>query len=160
MNPYMTSQEYYTHMDEFLSAYYGDGWKNIREYIDSITLYAKLYQRGMGIYSYPFTVLTEDTFASIERKMNEYWDAAEAAAGDHLEYVQRSRFQVRYLSLFVNPNKEEAQKLVNDVLANNIYWCEGEWGNWNNPKIGGLPWFVKQYDLLAQKPSTWINPPK
>ena len=164
MNPYMTSTEYYAHMDEFLAAYYGEGWQNIRKYIDAITLYAKTYPssgyNGMGIYSFPFTVFTEENFATILDKMNGYWDAAEAAAGDRLEYVQRSRYQVRYLSLFVNPNKEEAQKLVDDVLANNIHWHEGEWGNWNDPKIGGLPWFVEQYDLLTRKPSEWFAKPK
>ena len=96
----------------------------------------------------------------MEVNYNAWWDAAEAAAGDRLEYVQRSRYQLRYLSLFVNPNKEEAQKLVDDVLANNIHWHEGEWGNWNDPKIGGLPWFVEQYDLLTRKPSEWFAKPK
>lgn len=33
-NPYMSDEEYYTHMDEFLRHYYGPGWKYIREYIE------------------------------------------------------------------------------------------------------------------------------
>ena len=33
-NPYMTKEEYYAHMDDFLEGYYGPGWKNIRAYID------------------------------------------------------------------------------------------------------------------------------
>ena len=104
--------------------------------------------------------MSKNTLGSLEKTFNDLWDAAEALAGDRLEYVQRSRYQVRYLSLFVNPNKEEAQKLADDVLANNIHWHEGEWGNWNDPKIGGLPWFVEQYDLLTRKPSEWFAKPK
>ncbi len=33
-NPYMTKDEFYAHMDDFLEGYYGAGWKSIRAYID------------------------------------------------------------------------------------------------------------------------------
>lgn len=156
MDPYMTSTEYYAHMDEFLAAYYGAGWQNIRKYIDAITLYAKTYPstgyNGMGIYSFPFTVFTEENFASIEVKMNEYWDAAELEAGDRLEYVQRSRLQVRYLGLFTNPDKDTALELIEDVESIGIHWHEREFGD-------AVPWFAYQYDLLTGTPSTWFTPP-
>ena len=35
-DPYMTDREYDVHMNEFLKAYYGDGWMHIRAYIDLI----------------------------------------------------------------------------------------------------------------------------
>ena len=33
-NPYMSEEEYWNYIDEFLRDYYGKGWKYIREYID------------------------------------------------------------------------------------------------------------------------------
>ena len=33
-NPYMTKEEFYAHMDDFLEGYYGAGWQSIREFID------------------------------------------------------------------------------------------------------------------------------
>ncbi|MBQ1196201.1 MAG: DUF4838 domain-containing protein [Clostridia bacterium] len=33
-NPYMSEEEYWNYIDEFLKDYYGNGWKYIREYID------------------------------------------------------------------------------------------------------------------------------
>lgn len=33
-NPYMSEEEYWNYIDEFLKDYYGKGWKYIREYID------------------------------------------------------------------------------------------------------------------------------
>ena len=33
-DPYMTKEEFYAHMDDFLEGYYGAGWKSIREFID------------------------------------------------------------------------------------------------------------------------------
>ena len=154
MNPTMTSKEYYAHMDEFLAAYYGDGWQNIRKYIDAFTLYAKTYpsgKGGLGIYSYPFTVVSETDFGSVVQRMNEYWDAAEAAAGDRLAYVQRSRWQLRYLSLFVNPDLETATQFAAEVEAAGTKWSE------RNPK---LLWYAYEYNLLALKPSEWFTPPK
>jgi len=35
-NPAMGEEQYYAHMDEFLEAYYGPGWKYIREHIDNM----------------------------------------------------------------------------------------------------------------------------
>ncbi len=40
-DPYMCEAEYYRHMDEFLAAFYGAGWRHIREYIDMEQEWAK-----------------------------------------------------------------------------------------------------------------------
>ena len=150
MNPYMSKAEYDTRMNEFLAAYYGAGWENILKYIDSYTLYAKYSIEGMGIYSSPLTVLSKKGLADEKDKYNALWDAAEAAAGDRLEYVQRSRLQLRYLLLFVEPNKEDALKLIEEVEGNKIYWRE----NW--PK---LLWYVYDDDnaLLDKTPNNWFK---
>ena len=150
MDPYMTKSEYYAHMDDFLAAYYGEGWTYIRQYIDMFSQYANISANGMGIYSYPFTVMHKDTFASMEEKIIGWWDAAEAAAGDRLEYVRRSRWQVRYMSLFANPNKVEAEILVSAVEANKTRWSE---------RFPTLLWYVYEYDLLAQAPDKWFTDP-
>ena len=150
MDPYMSKTEYYAHMDEFLAAYYGEGWQNIRQYINLLTQYANLSANGMGIYSYPFTVMHKDTYASMAEKINGWWDAAEAAAGDRLEAVQRSRWQVRYMLLFSNPNAEEAAKLAAEVEANGTKWSE------QFPK---LLWYVYEYNLFEQSPDKWFTDP-
>jgi hypothetical protein len=150
MDPYMSRSEYYAHMDDFLAAYYGEGWTYIRQYIDTFSQYANLSANGMGIYSYPFTVMHKDTFASMEEKIVSWWDAAEIAAGDRLEYVKRSRWQVRYMSLFANPNKVEAEILVSAVEANKTNWSE---------RFPTLLWYVYAYDLLAQAPDKWFTDP-
>ena len=33
-DPYMSDEEYWAHVDDFLQGYYGPGWESIREYID------------------------------------------------------------------------------------------------------------------------------
>ena len=149
-NPSMNAEEYYGHMDEFLAAYYDEGWTYIRQYIDMFSQYANISANGMGIYSYPFTVMHKDTFASMEEKIIGWWDAAEMAAGDRLEYVKRSRWQVRYMSLFANPNKVEAEILVSVVEANKTRWSE---------RFPTLLWYVYEYDLLAQAPDKWFTDP-
>ena len=150
MDPYMSKTEYYAHMDEFLAAYYGEGWKNIRQYINLLAQYANISSNGMGIYSYPFTVMHKDTYASMAEKINGWWDAAEEAAGDRLEAVQRSRWQVRYMLLFSNPNAEEAAKLAAEVEANGTKWSE------QFPK---LLWYVYEYNLFEQSPDKWFTDP-
>jgi hypothetical protein len=150
MNPYMTDKEYYAHMDEFLAAYYGAGWQNIRKYIDTHTRYAKADPDGMGLYNYPFGALSKKSLGDLANSFNAWWDAAEAEAGDRLAYVQRSRWQLQYMLLYVFPNKEEAEKLVAAVEGSGSMWSE------RDPK---LLWYVYEYDLLSQSPDTWFTDP-
>ena len=152
MNPYMSLEEYDAHMNEFLAAYYGEGWENILNYINAFTQYAKLSSQGMGIYSHPLTVLSKDGLANMKDTFNGYWDAAEALAGDRLEYVQRSRWQLRYLLLFVEPNREDAEQLIQDVEGNGTHWSE---------QFDVLLWYVydERFSLLDQYPNTWFTDP-
>ena len=151
MDPYMSKDEYYAHMDEFLAAYYGEGWENIRKYINTYTQYANMSPSGMTLYNYPFGVLSKDSLASLEDSFNGWWDAAEAAAGDRLEYVQRSRWQLRYLLLFIHPDLETAEQFAAEVEAMGTKWSE------RNPK---LLWYAYQYNLLALEPDKWFTQPK
>ena len=50
-NPYMSEEEYYGHMDEFINDYYGKGGKKIREYIDLLMSSTK--DRCFTIYNPP-----------------------------------------------------------------------------------------------------------
>ena len=150
MNPYMSKTEYYAHMDEFLAAYYGDGWEYIRKYIDAYTRYANASTGGLGLYSYPFGVLSKDALDSLDDTFNEWWDAAEAAAGDRLEYVQRSRWQLRYLLLYIHPDKAEAEALVAAVEGYGCKWSE---------RFPKLLWYVNEYNLLAESPDKWFTDP-
>ena len=126
MNPYMSEEEYYTHMDEFLAAYYGAGWQNIRKYIDQISSLA-LIGPGHTIYHQPFTAVNDNYYRVLEKNINKWWDAAEAAAGDRLEFVQRSRLHWRYMELMLHPDEEKAIALIQEVEGLGMAWREGKY---------------------------------
>ena len=126
MNPYMSEEEYYTHMDEFLAAYYGAGWQNIRKYIDQISSLA-LIGPGHTIYHQPFTAVNDNYYRVLEKNINKWWDAAEAAAGDRLEFVKRSRLHWRYMELMLHPNEEKARELIQEVEGLGMAWREGKY---------------------------------
>ena len=104
----------------------------------------------MGIYHSPFTVLTQDSFATLEAKFNEWWDAAEAQAGDRLEYVKRSRWQLRYMSFYIHPDYDTAKAFVEEVEANGTHWREGD---------PVLLWYAYERNLLSLSPDKWYDPP-
>ena len=126
MNPYMSEEEYYTHMDEFLAAYYGAGWQNIRKYIDQISSLA-LIGPGHTIYHQPFTAVNDNYYRVLEKNINKWWDAAEAAAGDRLEFVKRSRLHWRYMELMLHPDEEKAIVLIQEVEGLGMAWREGKY---------------------------------
>ena len=122
-DPYMSEEEYYTHMDEFLEAYYGDGWQYIRKYIDKTT---ELAADGcMNIYENPFTAITREEYSENEAYFDELWAKAEELADeDRKENVRRSALQWQYLKLMLHPSLEGSKKLLHDVKSRNILWLE------------------------------------
>ncbi len=156
-DPYMTEEQYYTHMDEFLAAYYGKGWKYIRKFIDKTTELAanggfrvnKADETlgaavcGQGIYDHPFTVITREEYLEHESLFEECWSRAEELAGDRLEFVQRSMMQWRLTKLYLRPNAEEAQKLIDDAKAAGVVWKEGQFNVQPESDLSKSPCFWK-----------------
>ena len=126
MYPYMTEEEYYTHMDEFLAAYYGGGWENIRAYIDQVSSLA-LLGPGHTIYHQPFTAVNDNFYRVIEDGVTKWWNKAEAEAGDRLEYVKRSRLHWRYMQLMLHPDATKAAELIAEVEGLGMAWREGRY---------------------------------
>ena len=126
MYPYMTEEEYYAHMDEFLAAYYGAGWKSIRAYIDQLCALALLGE-GHTIYHQPFASVNENIYRVVEYSIDKWWADALAKAGDQLEYVERSYLHVRYMQLMLHPNAEKAAAIITEVEGLGMAWREGRY---------------------------------
>ena len=122
MDPYMSTTEYYSLMDEFLAAYYGEGWRYIRAYIDFTC--GEAAGTHMKIWDNPFSIIPRDKYEAMEETIEMWWNKAEEMAGDRLAYVQRSRFQWRYIRLMLHPDAEEGRRLREDVEAAEVLWNE------------------------------------
>ena len=143
MYPYMSEEEYYALMDEFLAAYYGGGWTYIRQYIDTLSEFA-LTGAGHTIYHAPFTAISEYIYRALEYGLNRYWNLAEKEAGDRLEYVQRSRLHWRYTELMLHPDEEKALIFIEEVEGLGMAWREGKYH------------VNKQKSELFKRPALWI----
>ena len=153
----MTEEEYYTHMDEFLAAYYGAGWKNIRAFIDKTTALAAnggyVINKedesegapvcGQGIYGHPFTAITRGEYLENEACFDELWAGALSLAGDRAEYVARSMMQWRLTKLFLHPDAERAQQLIDDAKAAGVVWKEGQFNVQPESDLSKSPFFWK-----------------
>ena len=156
-NPYMSEEEYYALMDEFLQVYYGDGWEYIRKFIDKTTELAanggftinKADESegapvcGQGIYGHPFTAITRGEYLEHEALFEEWWNTAVSMAGDRREYVERSMMQWRLTKLYLHPNAEEAQKLIDDAKAAGVVWKEGQFNVQPESDLSKSPYFWK-----------------
>ncbi|MBQ7335102.1 MAG: DUF4838 domain-containing protein [Clostridia bacterium] len=123
-NPYMTEEEYYGHMDEFLEAYYGAGWSYIRAYIDKLQELAWDSCSKTSVTETPFTVITKLEYLENEEYFDFLWDNAEANAGDRAEYVHRSRFQWRYIQLLLHPDEIACLLFTDELTSYNIRYAE------------------------------------
>ncbi len=127
-NPYMSKEEFDAYMDSFLKAFYGEGWEYIRKYIDKTTeLAADGHQTANGN---PFDAITMDEYLANEESFDEWWNAAEALAGERIDFVKRAHYQWRYIKLCLHPDAEEAQKLIadtSDSFNTRVGWREKQW---------------------------------
>jgi hypothetical protein len=140
-NPLMSDTEYYRHMDEFLAAYYGEGWRYVRAYIDFTC--AEAASSHMGLWTKPFDIIAREKYEAMEETFDAWWDKAEAMAKDRLDFVRRSRLQWRYIKLMLHPNEADGKVLRDDVEAAAIRWNEGD----------TLPEDVD----LSKSPETWLE---
>ena len=126
MNPYMTEEEYYAMMDEFLEAYYGEGWAYIRMYIDKTS---EMYSVGCGnMYMHPFERLPAERFIEMQQVFTEWWEKAETLADDaRKDNVHRSSLQWRWF--LARLNKDLQPEFIQEVKDYGIYWSEGNRDN-------------------------------
>ena len=122
-DPFMTEEEYYAHMDEFLKAYYGEGWQYIRMYIDKT---CEMYEDSCNnLNQSPLSYAPKEQWLDMEEAFDEWWDRAEALAGDRAEAVFRSRFQWRYVQALLHPDQVEIRDaLIADVSKYDMNWQE------------------------------------
>ena len=139
MDPMMTEEEYCRHMDEFLAAYYGEGWQGIRAYIDWFC--AQAAKKHMNIWQAIINVVQKSKIGDMKETFDGYWDKAEELAGDRLDDVKRSRLQWECVKLMIDPDAEKAKWLLDEITARNIKWRE-----WSD-----LP---SRYDL-SKSPAFW-----
>ncbi len=128
MNPYMGEEEYYAYMDEFLEAYYGDGWTYIRMYIDKTS---EIYQDGCGnMYMNPLARIPAEEFITMIYTFNDWWAKAETLADEaRVDNVRRSSLQWRWFNARFNKELQEA--FIQEVADLGVWWSES---NQHNPK--------------------------
>ena len=142
-NPYMSEEEYDRHMNEFLKAYYGDGWVYIRQFIDKTTQLAN--DGCINIYEEPLQSITEAEYLANEFFFDNLWEKAEAIAGDRAEYVHRSSMQWRCIKILLHPNEEDALAFTAEIEEMGIRWAEG---NNNNIPVYQMDPFKSLYPNL------------
>lgn len=89
--------DYDTLMNDFMAAYYGAGWRNIREYKDIVCLNTCRFGTHIGPLEYigNRSLLTLDS-ASMKTVDKLFTDAKAAVTGLQLEHVQRVEISWRY----------------------------------------------------------------
>jgi len=121
-DPMMSERRYQEHIDEFLEAYYGAGWRYIRAYLDHAVGCAR--RKHMQIYNAPFRFITKETYETLYDTFEDWWNKAEELAGDRVEAVKQSRLQWTYLSLCVKPDYQKGRDFYDHINARNIQWRE------------------------------------
>ncbi len=113
-NPYI---DYDAYMNEFLEAYYGKGWENIRSFLD-MTI-EKPVPQGKHLRIYVSMRETLDFNKADIEKADTLWENAKAQAENEtfLQRIKRSEICWRYWKAYNKYNKAEAEQLIADIKA-------------------------------------------
>ncbi|MBE6569135.1 MAG: DUF4838 domain-containing protein [Ruminococcaceae bacterium] len=121
-DPFMTEQEYLRHMDEFMAAYYGEGWRFIRCYLDFVTQESRRYHTYW--WASETWLFHKDCYIPMEETLDGLWDKAEEMAGDRIDAVKRSRMQWRYIKLMMHPDADVGRSFLEDAKMYGIHFKE------------------------------------
>ena len=137
--PDMTEEEYQTHIDEFIAAYYGDAAPYVKEYFEFTQRIADEHDQCYGGYSSPEVMWGEKVFGNNSDYLIALFDKALAAVADDedsLTRVRRLWVGMEYLRLGDTFSKEINSR--DDVRkAAIIAKCEEFW---NEVRDLGLNW--------------------
>ncbi|MBQ7500800.1 MAG: DUF4838 domain-containing protein, partial [Clostridia bacterium] len=154
-DPFMSDEEYWYRMDKAIAAYYGPGWKNIREYLDIISTLGS--SKCHRFQSPPGGMYDFTEVRSYADRIDQLWeDAKEAANGDEILLYritlaqhswiflrQSALYQIEYLDgTPAQRAKYEAinQELYDFIVANNISWTEGTLNTLTHFSVDTPPW--------------------
>lgn len=132
--PTMSEERYYAYMDEFLQAYYGEGWRYVREYIDKMCERCKLShnEANCDLRASWAPDRTEDGSFDLTflHEMQALWDAAAAhSSEDYQAHIEQSSLQVLFsdiwLSTQANADKTKTSTLISLCKKYKITWFNG-----------------------------------
>ena len=152
MDPYMTEEAYYALMDGFLKAFYGEGWRGIRSFIDWTCSSADAVH--MGDYAEPFRIISENAYLAMEETIDGWWDEAEAQAGDRQESVRRSRSQWEYIKLMLHPDPEKGGEFLEYVKNEKLRWSQAnaDWSRFPAELEKSMPRAAFAYAFRTHEP--------
>ena len=119
-NPYITEEQYNTYINEFLEAYYGPGWENLRRYFDWTTAEANANGKCYNGYSTPEMIFGRNSFGPMDETFTQWFDEAEAMAENEtqLTHIRRLRVSADYLA--ISDNFNDAYKSDDPVVKQAI----------------------------------------
>ncbi len=136
-NPYMSEEEYNDLINEFLWIFYGEGWREIRQYLEMANYAADLQGCWTNNYDRPWEIYNEDYFEENYKEMASLFDTAYEKAGDsdQRRRVLQCRMQCDFLGLSATyerdwTNGDEAARaefkdrylhLYNYIVDNDVY---------------------------------------
>ena len=124
-DPYMDEATYEKHIDEFMAAYYGAGWKQIRSFFDRLQASAK--DVHFGIYFRDPTKLfvdpeiegtwEEKAESFLKKGRAEFAAALEAADSEQRKHIEGSEIQLDLYEWYLLKNKIDALAEDDEVRA-------------------------------------------
>lgn len=81
-DPFMSEEEFNSHLNEFLMLYYGDGWEYIREYLEMSNYSSDILGCWTNNFDRPFNMYSKEYYAENYHTMRQLFDNAQAATND------------------------------------------------------------------------------
>ena len=120
----MTKEAYETHITEFMQAFYGKGWREIKAYFDLIHRLSAEEGNCFSVYSSPETMFGRHAFAPYNDELIRWFDRAEELAETETQriHVKRLRISMDYLRLgaihqreMTSGSREREEAMIREV---------------------------------------------
>ncbi|MCQ2429530.1 MAG: DUF4838 domain-containing protein [Clostridia bacterium] len=132
--PTMSEERYYAYMDEFLQAYYGEGWQYIRTYIDKMCERSAMshLEANCDLRAAWAPDRLEDGSVDMTflREMEALWaEAAAHSSEGYQDHIEQSSIQVLFSDIWLstqkNTDKDKNSRLISLCKKYKITWFNG-----------------------------------
>ena len=112
INPLMSDEEFEYHMSDFMKAYYGEGWKELRAFIneahdrilerqEKLDIHMTTHYSVSELFDFKWDPMKNTYDMDFIKKMNKHWEKAlDVADGDEIDHVIKSSLHWTYIELY------------------------------------------------------------
>ena len=109
-DPYMSEDEYYTHMREFMEGFYGEGWERVYEALFLLDESFNSSNDHLGVYDCPVTIWMQKKLSGSIDKLIALMEEAKMRSNSYAEFCSTDASEIQFDYIYTDIHFDKLYK--------------------------------------------------